>query len=51
MCLTECQSPGGNPKPGKLHFANRDFLRILKEGRQYDDLTEVAKLFNIHAAE
>jgi len=25
--------------------------RILKEGRQYDDLTEVAKLFNIHAAE
>ena len=26
-------------------------LRILKEGRQYDDLTEVAKLFNIHATE
>jgi len=25
--------------------------RILKEGRQYDDLTEVAKLFNIHATE
>jgi len=25
--------------------------RILKEGKSYDDLTEVAKLFNIHAAE
>merc|ERR1712060_961882 len=25
--------------------------RILKEGRSYDDLTEVAKLFNIHATE
>jgi len=25
--------------------------RILKEGRTYDDLTEVAKLFNIHATE
>merc|ERR1719186_1818702 len=25
--------------------------RILKEGRGYDDLTEVAKLFNIHATE
>jgi len=25
--------------------------RILKEGRQYDDLAEVAKLFNIHATE
>jgi len=25
--------------------------RVLKEGRSYDDLTEVAKLFNIHAPE
>lgn len=25
--------------------------RILKEGKSYDDLTEVAKLFNIHATE
>jgi len=25
--------------------------RVLKEGKSYDDLTEVAKLFNIHAAE
>jgi len=25
--------------------------RILKEGKKYDDLTEVAKLFNIHATE
>ena len=32
----------------KKHFF---VLRILKEGRQYDDLPEVAKLFNIHAAE
>ena len=25
--------------------------RILKEGKSYDDLTEVAKLFNIHETE
>jgi programmed cell death 8 (apoptosis-inducing factor) len=25
--------------------------RVLKEGKSYDDLTEVAKLFNIHASE
>jgi len=25
--------------------------RILKEGKSYDDLTEVAKLFNIHSVE
>ena len=25
--------------------------RILKEGKSYDDLTEVAKLFNIHESE
>jgi hypothetical protein len=25
--------------------------RILKEGKKYDDLSEVAKLFNIHATE
>ena len=36
---------------GKVHGATVVVLRILKEGRQYDDLTEVAKLFNIHAAE
>ncbi len=25
--------------------------RVLKEGKSYEDLTEVAKLFNIHAKE
>ena len=34
-----------------LHVYVYVCVQLIKEGKQYDDLTEVAKLFNLHGAD